>query len=234
MTVGGTAAPGTDYIATTGSVSFLAGETSKTVTVTLCDDTFVESNETLFVLLTDFFNCLPAPLTNATITILDNDRTAIGADSFPSGLPAGWSVVTNGNSTACWRFDNPASRTNLTGGGTSFAIADSDWAGFCDMDTELRSPVFNCSTQSAVYLEFKSDFNSVNNEIADVDVSLNGTNGPWVNVWQKTGTSQRGPITQVINISSLAAHTNIMVRFHYYNANYAWWWQVDDIRILRL
>lgn len=66
--------------------------------------------------------------------------------------PQGWTVV----GTPGWRFDNPGDRTNDTGGTGNFAIADSDNAGFEDMDTQLRTPMLDLSTYAQVHLSFKS------------------------------------------------------------------------------
>jgi hypothetical protein len=65
-----------------------------------------------------------------------------------------------------------------------------------------------------------------------VDVSLNGAAGPWTNVWRKTGADYRGPRTEALNLTAQAAgQANVMIRFHYYNAVYEWWWQVDDVQM---
>ncbi|HTP11356.1 MAG TPA: hypothetical protein VMP08_24055, partial [Anaerolineae bacterium] len=137
--------------------------------------------------------------------------------------------------TPGWSFNNPGSRTNGTGGTGNMAIADSDNAGNVDMNTELRTPVLNLAPLTAVTLTFKTDFryySAGGNEVADVDVSVNGAGGPWTNVWRKSGADYRGPHTEAINLTSLAAgQSNVMIRFHYYNAHYDWWWQVDDVQL---
>jgi hypothetical protein len=146
--------------------------------------------------------------------------------------PPGWSVVNNVGVRG-WSFNDPGGRGNDTGGAGGFAIADSDNAGSgISMDTELRSPVMNLASLSAVSLTFKTDFYHYTTEVADVDVSTSGGAGPWTNVWQKTGADYRGPKTEVLDLTSIAAgQPNVMVRFHYYNAIYEWWWQVDDVRV---
>ena len=48
-TANGTATAGSDYVAQTGTLSFTAGQTSKTISVTVNGDTTVEPNETFFV-----------------------------------------------------------------------------------------------------------------------------------------------------------------------------------------
>jgi hypothetical protein len=144
--------------------------------------------------------------------------------------PAGWSVVNNGGDCV-WRFDNPNSRANNTGGSGNFAIADSDYCGSgSHMDTELRTPVINATGMAVVTLQFKYDYYNLG-DTGDVDVSVNGASGPWTHVWHKTA-SDRGPKTATIDISSIAANQpNVMIRFHYYNAYWAWWWEVDDVKV---
>ena len=147
--------------------------------------------------------------------------------------PAGW-VTINNTETVGWSFNNPKLRPNYTGGTGNFAIADSDAAGKDNsMDTELRTPVLNFSGLTSVTLSFKTDFrflaNSLN-EVADVDVSLNGAAGPWNTVWRKTA-DYRGPKIETLDLTTLAGQANVMVRFHYYNAVWEWWWQVDDVQL---
>ena len=187
-----------------------------------------------------------APLTgNTTYDVaLHADRVACNApgyrlnrvgttESFTAGtLPAGWSLIDNAGTDVLWRFDDPKPRGNRTGGTGSFAILDSDYAGSRNVDAILRSPAMDFSGETTVILEFKYDFRWYMyglNEVADVDVSLNdGTT--WTNVWRRSGADDRGPKTARVDISALAAgQANVHVRFHYYNAKYEWWWQVDDV-----
>jgi hypothetical protein len=160
---------------------------------------------------------------------------AIFFEDFEGSVP-GWTVINNNSQNAVWRFDNPQNRTNYTGGGGEFAIADSDNFQNKDMDTELRTPLLNLSSLITVFLEFKTDFYVYDNifsgnEIADVDVSTNGISGPWTNVWRKTS-NYLFHKTEVIEITTLAAgHADVMIRFHYYDAYNDWWWQIDDVKI---
>ena len=48
-TANGTATAGSDYVAQSGTLTFAAGQTSKTITLTVNGDTAVEANETFFV-----------------------------------------------------------------------------------------------------------------------------------------------------------------------------------------
>jgi hypothetical protein len=74
-TSNGSASAGSDYTATSGTLSFLPGQTSKTVTVTLLEDVGSESSETFDLVLS---NPSLAAVSDATgvATITDNDSVA--------------------------------------------------------------------------------------------------------------------------------------------------------------
>ncbi|MBN1887094.1 MAG: choice-of-anchor J domain-containing protein [Thermoflexales bacterium] len=160
-----------------------------------------------------------------TLTFLD--------ESFESGfLPQDWSIVDYAGSGGVWRFDNPDALGNLSGGSGGFAVASSYFEGAIDMDTTLSTPSVDLSSASNAILLFASDFYVfLGNTIADVDVSIDGGSN-WVNVWQQTS-ERRGPAFEAVDISTLAAGVpDVKIRFHYYNANDEWWWQIDDVRLV--
>ncbi len=158
-------------------------------------------------------------------------------EAFDYGTPIAWTIIDNAGTSAVWRFDDPRNRSNLTGGAGLFAIADSDYHGTINMDTELRTSVIDMSNLSSVQLEFNTDFRYYSgggSEVADVDISVDGGT-TWIitPLWSKSGSDYRGPHTEVLDISALAAgQSNVMIRFHFYNANYDWWWQIDDVQII--
>ena len=69
-----TATEGSDYVGASGTVTFLPGETSKTVTVTVLGDSAAENNETFTVVLSTPVN---ATLANATGIGTIADHTAV-------------------------------------------------------------------------------------------------------------------------------------------------------------
>jgi hypothetical protein len=73
-TANGTATAGSDYTAVSQSVSFAAGETSKTVSIPITDDSAVENSETVLLSLSSPSSgaTLGSP-SSATLTIVDND-----------------------------------------------------------------------------------------------------------------------------------------------------------------
>ena len=99
-TADGTAKSGSDYVATSGTLSFAAGEGTKTVSVTINGDTTVEGNETLFLNLTNagnggaivdgqglgtITNDDGAPKPSAPAVVAIHDMRAIGSTD-PSAL----------------------------------------------------------------------------------------------------------------------------------------------------
>jgi hypothetical protein len=155
-----------------------------------------------------------------------------GFDS--ASLPAGWTLSHAVGTSVDWRFDDPGGRGNQTGGTGGFAIVDSDFAGSSDVDAALQMPAFDASGRSSLALDFRYDFYAFPDsqpETADVDVSVDH-GSTWTNLWRRSGISDRGPKQARVDLSGLAANQpDVRVRFHYYDANYQWWWQVDDVRL---
>ena len=77
-TGGATCAAGVDFVNTGGTVNFAAGETTKTFTVTICNDTAVEPSETFTVTLAGATGgaTIGTPAT-ATVTITDDDVSTV-------------------------------------------------------------------------------------------------------------------------------------------------------------
>ncbi len=78
---GGTATSGVDYTAVTaGTLNFDAGETSKSITVTVTGETTDEPNETVILQLSTLSNAMldgGTTTLNGTGTIIDNDATSV-------------------------------------------------------------------------------------------------------------------------------------------------------------
>ena|GEM_PF-3142526 len=129
-TADGTAIAGSDYIATSGTLNFagnLAGET-QTVTVNLVYDISIESDETLFVNLSNVVSAGPKVAlsdTQGTGTILNDDFSVI--DNGDTGFSQTGTWITITNSSAFYQDDY----TYVAGGGTG--LNTSSWA-FTNLD----------------------------------------------------------------------------------------------------
>ncbi len=142
-------------------------------------------------------------------------------------LPNGWTITPN-SGDAAWRFNDPKSRGNQTGGAGNFAIVDSDNAGSVPMNATLQSPRLDFSNNQAVELTFKTFFKIYKQATADVDISSDGGQ-TWTNVWRKTA-NFKGDVR--LDVSAQAGgKSNVLLRFRYYNANFDWYWQIDDVRM---
>lgn len=89
-TANGTATAGSDYVAATGNVSFAAGETEKTINVTVNGDTADEGVETFTVTL--------ASPTNATLGTATATGTILNDDSQDPSITINDVAITEGNS----------------------------------------------------------------------------------------------------------------------------------------
>ncbi|NUM47987.1 MAG: carboxypeptidase regulatory-like domain-containing protein, partial [Anaerolineales bacterium] len=151
-------------------------------------------------------------------------------------LPPGWQAVDNIIRPVgeVWQFDDPMGRGNLTGGLGGFAIMDSDMFGEGEQqDSSLITPVLDFSALDSVWVAFDTDFkvypDNATNEKAQVDVSVDGGE-TWQTVWvheMEDGDFNRHV---VLDISSLAAgEPEVLLQFRYYDAEWDYWWQVDNI-----
>ncbi|NDD40761.1 MAG: hypothetical protein EB082_20510, partial [Verrucomicrobia bacterium] len=132
--VGGTnpATAGSDYIAVSGRLTFLGGETNKSFTVPIINDVLVEQDETIILTLTNATGSatigVPGAATNAiiqaTLTIIDDDfaagRISLASSSYVVTEDAGSVQVVvqrnggaQGAASAVFFSTNGPSATNL-------------------------------------------------------------------------------------------------------------------------
>jgi subtilisin family serine protease len=154
-------------------------------------------------------------------------ETTYTQDFNAGATPDGWSVVDNVGNGQVWTFDDPGARGNLTGGDGAFAIVDSDHYGSSgQQDTALVTPVFDFSGVPSPVIGFKQDHDWLG-ETADVDVSVDG-GATWENLVTQN-TDVRGPREDIVSAPQAGGESSVQFRFHYYNASFEWWWQVDDV-----
>ena len=144
--------------------------------------------------------------------------------------PVGWLITSNIGGGTVWTFNDPNGHGNLTGGSGNFAIVDSDFAGPQNsQDTDLISPRVDLTGIAAPAISFNSDYFHFDVDIADVDLSLDNGDS-WATVWHQDA-DRRGPRLESIPIPEAAGNPNVKVKFHYYNATFAWWWEIDNVVI---
>ena len=126
-TSNGTATSGSDYTAASGTLTFADGETSKTFTVPIIDDTLVEGNETVNLTLSSpTGGATLGTQATATLTIVDDDVAPAATLQFST---AAFSVNENGGTatitvTRTGGSNVPVSVNYATSNGTATAGSD--------------------------------------------------------------------------------------------------------------
>ena len=159
--------------------------------------------------------------------------SVVWSESFDGGvLPDGWSVINNSGAGAGWLIKTDFSPCgefpgNPTGGSGAFALVNSDCDGSVFLDEELRTASIDLSAYDGAVLTFAQEYENLG-DTADVDVSIDG-GATWTNVLRQTA-SAPGPGTASAVLPGVGG-SQAQIRFHYYNAFFAWWWAVDDLTI---
>ncbi len=166
----------------------------------------------------------------ATVTVeVQAGEIVIYETGFDSGLPTGWSIINGGSSLDTWMSENPGGRWSSYWTGI-FMIVDSDWAGLEDMNEQLITQSFDCSGFTDVTLKFKHYFCYYSpDEVGDVDVRIDG--GAWQNLARYQGYDYEGQVELPLSGYGADGASDVQIRWHYYNANYDWYWGIDDVEI---
>ncbi|NQT73899.1 MAG: hypothetical protein HQ553_14215 [Chloroflexi bacterium] len=90
----GTATGGTDYTAVSGTLSFAAGDTSKTFSIAINDDGIAEGSETIDLQLSNAANANLGTPSTATLTILDDDAPDVVFSSVTYNVAEGTPTAT--------------------------------------------------------------------------------------------------------------------------------------------
>lgn len=172
--------------------------------------------------------------------------TELFAENFDSGLPPTWTA------DVYWRDNDPGNRDadfdNTYEAGTirvnydiwtpPFMIVDSDYEGSIPIDASLVSPIIDCSLGSNLRLVFNNWFQNYgggNIERGDIDIRI--SNGPWQTVASFIDNGSYNVVDAgkevVVRLPSIADYqSNVQIRWHYYNANYDWYWGIDNVKIV--
>ena len=184
-TSNGTATAGSDFISTSGTLTFGGGETSKTFTVTILDDAVYEGSETFNVALSGQTGgaTLGSP-SSATVTILDNETPPPGSVQFSSST---YSVNENGGTVTI-----TATRTGGSYGSASVNYATANGTATAGSDYTTKSGTLNWADGDAASKTFTVT-------IID-DAVYEGSETFAVNLSGATGVSLGSPATATVTI----------------------------------
>ncbi|MCF7989619.1 MAG: FG-GAP-like repeat-containing protein [Thiohalocapsa sp.] len=171
-TADATALAGADYAAASGTVTFAAGEISKTATVTLLDDSILEGSETFFVEITSITGALPGDA-SGEVSIIDDEGIACGEPSYDAGTEAGLFV---------WRDCDAAGpdqtwSARVTAGGSGTVV---EYGGVISSDAALSATGFS--------IEGADEVNVVAGDVSYV-LFVKGTGQDGVNLTVPAGES---------------------------------------------
>src|SRR4029453_19194869 len=188
VTSNGTAAAGSDYTATTQTVSFANGDTAnKTVSIPILDDTSVEGNETVNLSLSNPTGgaTLGRPNT-AVLTITDNDTPPAGTLQFSA---ASYSVAENGGNATI-----TITRTGGSAGAVGVTVATSNGTAAAGSD-------YTATTQTVSFANGDTANKTVSIPILD-DTSVEGNETVNLSLSNPTGGATLGsPNTAVLTIT---------------------------------
>jgi len=161
----------------------------------------------------------------------ETDYLGGGLEPFAtSATPAGWTIKNNTDAGG-WQFDDPLNRGNQTGGTGRFAEVDDFALGWKPADTELISPTYDFSKQTAPELQFDTalpQLYRLDGLTADVDASTDG-GASWTTVWHHTDVIG-GPSHQNVPLDAYAGKSSVQLRFHF-TGSLTGIWQIDNVAV---
>ena len=95
-------------------------------------------------------------------------------------------------------------------------------------DTSLVTPSIDMTSLTSPVVGFKQDYRNLG-DFTDVDVSIDG-GATWTTVLHQEDDA-RGPREEVLQLPSAAGQADVKIRFHQYESDFDWWWQIDDVSI---
>ncbi|MEI8049722.1 MAG: T9SS type A sorting domain-containing protein, partial [Bacteroidota bacterium] len=160
-----------------------------------------------------------------------NTFTPPFSESFPTPfLPDCWSVVDHKGNSQVWNVGKVTLGDPLPALDGDYAYVDSESYGSSGVqNTDLVSPMIDCSSFINISLSFKHFLNSDQNSWGELDYSING--GLSWNVLQMFyATSATNPETFNVNVPDASGKPQVMFRWNYHGA-FSKYWAVDNILV---
>ena len=161
---------------------------------------------------------------------------------------AGWTIV-NGSGIPegawqLWSTTGPPlvyESADLPGMIGKYVVSDGEFAGLGDLDEQLISPAIDCTTYTGVTVQFGSNIKIYANDIGyhdqffDLDISIQNDAtqswSDWETVSHHEGSDGDSSSPRSADISAKADGKKIKLRWRFWQANYDYWWAVDNIRV---
>jgi hypothetical protein len=99
------------------------------------------------------------------------------------------------------------------------------------MDESLTTPAMDLSSALTVTVEFDHYFNRYQSETADLDVRSSLTGNSWVTIHSWADDTANAQHEDFDITAQAAGAADVQLRWHYYGANYEWYWYVDNVQV---
>ncbi|MCX6286961.1 MAG: T9SS type A sorting domain-containing protein [Bacteroidetes bacterium] len=164
------------------------------------------------------------------VTLCGNYSLPFNESFYDPWLPQCWTIVDHKGNSQVWSIGIMTYGDPLPALDGNYAYIDSESYGSNGMqNTDLVTPVIDCSAYINVYLSFKQFYNSYPNSSAEVAYSINGGLS-WTSLLTFNSTSSTNPETYSTNVPDVSGKSKVMFRWNYKGA-FSHYWAVDDIHI---
>lgn len=164
--------------------------------------------------------------TKAMTLTYEPDRLTLYESDFDNGLPEGWSVADGLNDGFTWEAGEPEYWNDEWIYGPAI-IVDSLEAEFTDLDEQLITRRFDARGFDRLQLTFNHWLLVYNSVSANLDISIGG--GAWQTIETYTGEENLGE--EIIDLPTSANNRRFKLRWHYFNANYDYFWILYDFKV---
>lgn len=152
-----------------------------------------------------------------------------------NGSATGWTTTDNNNSGVTWAYQHNNIESPYFGpisfidSSQNFNFAVAICSGI--VNTDLNSPVINCSGQTGVLLQWTQWFAYYGNADGIVEISTNGTN--WTTIYDVLHSSTGANDELVdLDISQYAANqSTVYLKFNYSTTNTDIFWAINDLTV---
>ena len=162
----------------------------------------------------------------------------------------GWTIIKgSGAPDVTWRLWNTEGEPlnteppNLVGMSGNYMISNSDFGESARLDEELISPIIDCAGYSKVGVEFTCNMNvyeddpEADPQITDLDLSIYDPDFDrwfaWISVFtrDRTAADWSSEDPRLFSLSPLADGRKVRLRWRFHEAQFDYWWAIDDVTV---
>jgi hypothetical protein len=181
------------------------------------------------------------------ITVFSDDFETYDTTHDVISPTGGWTILGSGvgGGEAAWQLwsttgdplgYDPPDLTGMTG---KFVVSDGEYAGPGDLDEQLISPEIDCTPYIGTIVQFGSNIEvyepdvGVYDQYYDLDIrtydDVAQSWSDWSTVFHHEGAGGDDSSPRFVDVSAIADGKRIVLRWRFWQANYDYWWAVDNV-----